>query len=681
MQPDPERAGPSRRGAVRAVLPDVLVALVLVGVVLAAYGEVVFLGRTLTTSAGITGVAGDAPPPGSGPVDVDDTYRRDRGAAAWAYQPWGSVTNRILTEGEGGSVPLWTPYQAGGSPLAANMQSAVFDPLMLPVHLDPTPLMWDLSFLAVFAAGTLATYVLARVLGLGRTAAFVAAAVHFLSGFFFMNSNNQFVRVYLYLPAVFLGVELVARSASRLRVVLLGALIAGTVLAGMPEASFFVLGAAAAYGVYRTIRGPRAAGRLRMLARLAAAAVLGLALAAPVLLPFAEYLGVSVHGHGPGVGLTADDPRRAIHWVLPLLNGPPARPLVVPSAVHDWVGMAAVALGAVALSAPRTLARTGGAFFGGCAAVVLLKQFGVPPFQWLGLLPLADQTIFPVFAVPVAAFCLAMLAGTGVQAVAQGEVRPGRSSIALLAVLALVAAGLAANRAVLEAAPAGDLVRHLGVAAGALFLVSVAVTLAGRGRRTAGALVALVAVVCVLSLFVPHGIYPRRTDPYAAPPWLEAVRRPVAGAARVAGFGGALYPNTAGVFGLQDVRVLEALYVDRYVRYVRTFVEPEFDDRFTGHPGDEATRPNVDSNPMWDLLGVRYLFAAGGQAVSPFLNRLFAAVPAAADLRPAVFDAGGDRRPALVTAGTREVAYPVYEGDPQSVAFSWAAGPGSRAPG
>jgi hypothetical protein len=652
----------------------VLTALVLVGLVLWSYAEVAFLGRTLTTSAGSAGVAGDAPAPGQGPLDFDDTYRRDRGAAAWAYQPWAAVTNRILEEG---SEPLWTPYQAGGAPLAANMQSAVFDPLMLPVHLDPSPRMWDLSFLAVFVAATLATYALGRVLGLGRAAAFVAAVVHFLSGFWFMNSNNQFVRVYMYLPVVFLAVEFVARSVSRVAVVLLGAAIAGTLLAGMPESSFFVLAAAGAYGAYRTVWGARSAGRTRMLVRLAEAAVVGLALAAPLLLLFAEYLGASFHLHRPGVGLLADEPRWVVDWVLPLLNGPPARPRTGAPTVRDWVGMAAVALGAVALTAPGPLRRTGGPFFAGCAAVVLLKQFGVPPFQWLGLLPPADLTIFPVFAVPVAAFCLALLAGIGVQALGDGEVRPGRCSIALLVVLGLVAAGLAANRAVLDAASAPDLLRNLGIAAGALLLVSVAATLAVRGRRAAGVLLALVAVVCELALFIPRGIYPRRADPYVRPPWLDAVvgARGEAGTGRVAGFAGALYPNTAGVFGLQDVRVLEALYVERYVRYLRTFVEPEFDDRFTGHSGDESTRPNVDGNPMWDLLGVRWLIAAGGQAVSPFLNRVFAAVTPGPDLGPALFDAAGDRRPALRMAGAQEVAYPVYEGAPGSVAFSWAVSP------
>ena len=53
---------------------------------------------------------------------------------------------------------------------------------------------------------------------------------------------------------------------------------------------------------------------------------------------------------------------------------------------------------------------------------------------------------------------------------------------------------------------------------------------------------------------------------------------------------GKLYPNTAGALGLQDIRVLDALYVERYWRYVQTFIQPEVFDRFTGDETDERRR-------------------------------------------------------------------------------------------
>ncbi|HEY8203023.1 MAG TPA: YfhO family protein, partial [Actinomycetota bacterium] len=103
--------------------------------------------------------------------------------------------------------------------------------------------------------------------------------------------------------------------------------------------------------------------------------------------------------------------------------------------------------------------------------------------------------------------------------------------------------------------------------------------------------------------------------------------------------------------------------------------------RFTGSPPDETTRPNMDGNPMWDLLGVRYVVTAPGDGVSPFLNRAFAAVAPAGDLRPDVVELGGDRRQSLLMHGTQQLVYPVYEGRPGAVSFLYAAAgpPGASA--
>jgi hypothetical protein len=71
---------------------------------------------------------------------------------------------------------------------------------------------------------------------------------------------------------------------------------------------------------------------------------------------------------------------------------------------------------------------------------------------------------------------------------------------------------------------------------------------------------------------------------------------------RVFGIDDKLYPNTAGALGLQDIRVLDALYVERFWRYLQTFIQPDAYDRFTGN---DASLPRFQSNPMFDSLGVR----------------------------------------------------------------------------
>ena len=80
-----------------------------------------------------------------------------------------------------------------------------------------------------------------------------------------------------------------------------------------------------------------------------------------------------------------------------------------------------------------------------------------------------------------------------------------------------------------------------------------------------------------------------------------------------------LYPNTAGALGLQDIRALDALYVERYLRYVQTFIQPDVFDRFTG---DEASPPLFQDNPMFDALGVRAVLSQRDLADVPALRLL-----------------------------------------------------------
>ena len=93
--------------------------------------------------------------------------RPDLGASAWALEVWGEVVHRDLVQHD---VPLWNPYQGIGTPLAANMQSAVFDPLLLLWHLHPTPLTQDLSFLLGLVLIGAAAYFAARMMRLGVVA-------------------------------------------------------------------------------------------------------------------------------------------------------------------------------------------------------------------------------------------------------------------------------------------------------------------------------------------------------------------------------------------------------------------------------------------------------------------------------------------------------------------------------
>ena len=76
--------------------------------------------------------------------------------------------------------------------------------------------------------------------------------------------------------------------------------------------------------------------------------------------------------------------------------------------------------------------------------------------------------------------------------------------------------------------------------------------------------------------------------------------------ARVFSPDGLVFPDTAGVYGLSAPTMLDALYTQRYWDYLTTFVVHGLVDRFIG-TGPSENAPNVAGNPMFDLLGIRYV--------------------------------------------------------------------------
>jgi hypothetical protein len=564
--------------------------------VLVAFSPILF-GHTFSTagSGRAAGTNGRAPFPGQ-PTPAPD-FRSDPGASAWQFEPWAEVTARAYA---GGEIPLWNPYQGAGAPHAANMQSAIFDPLLLAVNLHPTPLIWDLSILGAFLLGAAAAYLFGRILGLSVVPAVVCSAAFSLSGWFFLYSNNHFTRSYAFLPLLFLLVELVLRSRRLLSVFGLSIAVAANIYMGMPEASFFVIGAASVYALVRLVQERAATPMGISLTRLGGAGLLGLLLAAPLLLLFLEYESLSFNSHKPEFerGSDALSFWNILHWLAPWFPGSPDPP----GAPISWVGVAALISALVAISGRDETKRLHAWFFLALAGVLLVKVYDFEVLQWVGRVPILELLVFPTFAAPVISFAFAVLAGIGVQVLWSRDLRLRRFLVLLVSALTVLVVILSISdrlRVIVE-----DL--QTVWLRGALFACAAVAAIVLSSRLARRWATALLAGVILFELFwlTPFKIYPLRADPFLTPGWMALVRsaQDAEPYSRVVATGAKLYPNTAGALGLQDIRVLDAMYVGRYFRYLQTFIQPEIFDRFTG---DESNPPRLEGNPMFDALGVR----------------------------------------------------------------------------
>lgn len=211
-----------------------------------------------------------------------------------------------------GTVPWWNPFTGVGMPLGGEYQPAMFFP---PTFLLLLPHGVLLRHLALQYISGLGCYAFVRQLGLSPLAAATGGLLFALNGTLAWFADPVPAPLSL-LPWVMLGVERAAvRSCLSVRGQtgtgwrLLAVAMALMLLAGFPEVAFISGLLVALYAFWRLIHCPREA-RLGLLWRVAAGGLAGIALAAPQLIPFAEFLPLSIVGGHSGafghVGLPPD---------------------------------------------------------------------------------------------------------------------------------------------------------------------------------------------------------------------------------------------------------------------------------------------------------------------------------------------------------------------------------------
>lgn len=153
-----------------------------------------------------------------------------------------------------GDLPLWSPLQAGGSPLAAIPNASAFGPLNLPYLVTPLWLAPALAKLMEMAVAGGFLFLLLRRLGVGRAAGLVGAIAFVNTGFQVVWTNWPQSHVGALVPALFWAVD---RAVDRGRVVdawpvaLVGAAMW---FEGFPAVTLWAHAAAGVYAVVKAWR-------------------------------------------------------------------------------------------------------------------------------------------------------------------------------------------------------------------------------------------------------------------------------------------------------------------------------------------------------------------------------------------------------------------------------------------
>jgi hypothetical protein len=244
-------------------------------------------------------IAGVLPLPGLPPVRFSHLVQSD---TMYQFLPWELEIRHALRQHR---LPLWSDLLDGGSSLWNNPQAGVLSPLAMLAR----PLAIQHFLLGLLALKLLlayeGTWLLARQLGISRAAAWLAAAGFTLGGGMLSWALFPHTAALAWVPWLTLGCIRLWRWPRARAVATTAAIAAAMLLSGHPEtaAAGGLLAAVCACGLSRrgggrdsrdgrsgrSVAGGRP-GFGRGLGATAAAAALGFALAAPLLLPFAYAL-------------------------------------------------------------------------------------------------------------------------------------------------------------------------------------------------------------------------------------------------------------------------------------------------------------------------------------------------------------------------------------------------------
>lgn len=191
-----------------------------------------------------------------------------------------------------GVVPLWNPLNSCGYPLIGEIQSHLFSVAHL-LSFYSSPRGYDLLIICQSIVAVLATYCLARCLGLSASASCLAAL-----GFAFSPRVLKVADLAnwecLY-PVVALAFACLARAPAAPRAALTGVLCALCVATMHPEPCFYAITFGALLFLTMVVLGTEGSSGpvqhrlLHAVKLLALAAVVAICLSAPVLLPFIEF--------------------------------------------------------------------------------------------------------------------------------------------------------------------------------------------------------------------------------------------------------------------------------------------------------------------------------------------------------------------------------------------------------
>ncbi len=517
--------------------------------------------------------------------------------------PWAHQVREAWRSGE---LPLWNALAGCGMPLAGNGQSSGFSPFRILAL--PLPLGYAITAegaMKLLVALTF-TFLFCRRRGMSYAASIVAALSFGFSLFVVVWLHFTQATVAVFLPAVFYGIDLLAERVTPRRFAAAAILWAASLLGGHTETAAHIALFAALYVIWIASK--------RFLFAVAGAVVAAAILASPLLVSMGEAIVRSMRFHQlrlrPYGEVPFSDLPSLFLLLQPRLYGSLPKEAWASFAHAESISGFAGILGIasligiiVALATRRMTWRSHETFFALAWITSFLAVANVTPIA-RALYVLIPYTAHARFRLLLCWFA-ALLAGVLVDRIRDDRLRApfliGLAVTGWFLIFVFIYVGFpdAAKRtaALLTSIPA------------------LAVMLFAALLPVNRVFVPLLSLALVLEVFAAgrcwNPVMPV-SSMYPETPLIKSLKS-LDGNDRVVGIGGALFPNLNAIFGFEDVRVLDALALDRYMGVLSAATEYDTSEYY-------AKWKDPDS-PLLDYLNVRWVVTEPGVKARRFRLR------------------------------------------------------------
>ena len=515
-----------------------------------------------------------------------------------------------------GAFPSWNAYVLAGDPLLAMQQPAVLHPFTALGLTVPLPQAWTFDAALRLFLALLSGYLFFFDLVSDEAAALFGAVAWGFSDYVLFFQGFPHGLAVAPFPLLLLGLRRLARRADRRATGLTVAALLLMLLAGHPETLLHAVAGGGLYFLFELAGAPRHR-RWPAVRNAVAAGAISLGLAAPLLLPLAESLPLTAEHafrkswyarQKRSVPLPASL-RQVPPQLAPYSVGVPGHGRKVPGLAvpTSYAGSLVLVLAATGLFAGRNRERW---FFLGLGGLTAAVCIGTPAADGLARLPLFDIAINE-YSIFLATASLCALSTLGVAALAGGRADTTfvRASLLTAGVLAVLYARYVPRLDALGMPAAYSRGRFLlqivfPLAASALFLPAL------RNRRVARAAPAILVVLLAAQRLLEAGsLYPTMAADTWAPRFAVLDGIPRGRPYRFAGVGMTLLPNTATLYGLEDVRGYEGM---RLGSLVQTFPLWSVSSSGWFNQVEDPTRPFLSFlNVRWVLEPIGRVAPAG----------------------------------------------------------------------